>query len=147
MENDSVRSSGDLTLVEMWIEGKLRGIAVSRQAIEGFLQLKPDSAAAMSDEDRREFVRTHLGLLATAAKDRLRQADSDAEEIVIDSGQLGAREPARTGDRRHTERRKGDRRKVDQPTGLIGDRRQGERRSGDRRKGNRRTSDDGKEKN
>jgi hypothetical protein len=146
MENDSVRSSGDLTLVEMWIDGKLRGIAVARQAIEGFLQLPPDSSATMSDEDRREFVRTHLGLLAAAAKDRLRQTDSDAEEIVIDAGQLGAQEAARTGDRRRTERRKGDRRKVDQPTGLIGDRRQGQRRRGDRRKGDRRTSDDGKDK-
>jgi len=26
MENDSVRTSGDATLVDMWIEGKLRAI-------------------------------------------------------------------------------------------------------------------------
>ncbi len=145
MENDSVRSSGELTLVEMWIEGKLRGIAVSRQAIEAFLQLTPDRAAEMSDEDRREFVRTHLSLIATAAGERLRNTHPDADEVVIEAGQLGAREGARTGDRRRGERRKGDRRKVDQPTGLTGDRRQSERRRNDRRKSDRRSSDDRKD--
>jgi len=145
MENDSVRSSGDLTLVEMWIQGKLRGIAVSRQAIDAFLQLPPDRAAEMSDEDRREFVRTHLSLLSTAAKERLRQMPPDADEVVIDAGQLGARESARTGDRRRGDRRKGDRRKVDKPTGLIGDRRQSQRRRSDRRKSDRRSSDDPKD--
>jgi hypothetical protein len=145
MENDSVRSSGDLTLVEMWIEGKLRGISVSRQAIDAFLQLSPERAADMSDEDRRDFVRTHLGLLSTAAREQLRRMPTDADEVVIDAGQLGAGEAARTGDRRRGERRKGDRRKVDRPTGLTGERRQGERRRSDRRKTDRRSSDDRKD--
>jgi hypothetical protein len=137
MENDSVRTSGDLTLVEMWIDGKLRGISISRQAIEAFLQLPSAEASAMSDEDRREFVRTHLGLLATAAKNKISQTHPDADEIVIEAGQLGAN-GGRVGDRRGGERRKGDRRKADQPMGKIGDRRQGERRKGDRRKSDRR---------
>ena len=133
MENDSVRSSGDLTLVEMWIEGKLRGIAISRQAIEAFLQLSPERADAMSDEDRREFVRTHLSILAIAAKERLRQMYPEADEITIDVGQLGEQGGGRIGDRRRGDRRKGDRRKSDQPTGRVGDRRASERRKGDRR--------------
>ncbi len=137
MENDSVRTSGDLTLVEMWIDGKLRGISISRHAIEAFLQLPPEEASAMSDEDRREFVRTHLGLLTTAAKARISQTRPDADEITIDAGQLGT-SGGRGGDRRRAERRKGDRRKADQPIGKIGDRRQGERRKGDRRKSDRR---------
>ena len=145
MENDSVRSSGELTLVEMWIDGKLRGLSISRKAIESFLQLSPERADAMTDEDRREFVRTHLSLLATTAKERLRQLPPDADDITIDAGQLGAREAARTGDRRKGDRRKGDRRKSDQPTGLVGDRRQGERRRGDRRKTDRRAPSDRKE--
>lgn len=137
MENDSVRSSGDLTLVEMWIDGKLRGISISRQAIEAFLQLQPTDASAMSDEDRREFVRTHLGLLTTAAKNRISKTHPDADEIMIEAGQLGT-SGGRAADRRREERRKGDRRKADQPIGKMGDRRQGERRKGDRRKTDRR---------
>ena len=39
MESDSVRSSGEFTVVDMWVEGKLRCISVSREAIEGFLRL------------------------------------------------------------------------------------------------------------
>jgi hypothetical protein len=53
MENDSIRSSGDITLVELWIGGKLREVRVTREAIESFLQLPPDKAAVMSDQDRR----------------------------------------------------------------------------------------------
>ena len=138
MENDSVRTSGDLTLVEMWIDGKLREISVSREAIALFLQLPPERASAMSEEDCREFVRTHLGLVATSAKDRLAHARPDAESIAIDTGHLGTQDGGRIGDRRRGDRRKGDRRKADQPTGRPGDRRQGERRRGDRRKNDRR---------
>lgn len=145
MESDSVRSSGDHTLVEIWIEGKLREISVSRQAIEAFLELPPDRAAAMTDEERRDFIRTHLTLVSAAAKDQLRLMYPEAAEIRIEAGQLGARESARTGDRRRGERRKGDRRKANQPTGLTGDRRQGERRRGDRRKGDCRAPDDRKD--
>jgi hypothetical protein len=137
MENDSVRTSGDLTLVEMWIDGKLRGISVSRQAIDSFLQLPVERAAAMTDEDRREFVRTHLALISAAAKERLSDARPDAAEIMIDAGQLGGHDGGRMGDRRRGDRRKGDRRKTDQPTGRLGDRRQGNRRRGDRRKNDR----------
>jgi hypothetical protein len=140
MENDSVRSSGDLTLVEMWIDGKLRGISISRGAIEAFLRLPPDHAGAMTDEDRREFVRTHLSLVAGAAKDRLSHAFPEAKEITIDTGQLGERGGGRMGDRRRGDRRKSDRRKADQPTGRIGDRRQSERRRSDRRRSDRRTT-------
>ena len=138
MENDSVRTSGDLTLVEMWIDGRLRGISISREAIESFLQLPPERSSGMSDEDRREFVRTHLGLVASSAKERLAHTRPDADSVVIDAGQLGTQDSGRNGDRRRGDRRKGDRRKADQPTGRIGDRRQGERRRGDRRKADRR---------
>ena len=142
MENDSVRSSGDLTLVEMWIDGKLRGISISRQAIDIFLKLAPDGPTTLSDEDRREFVRTHLSLVATAAKDRLRDTRPDADEIMIEAGQLGTDDGGRIGDRRRGDRRKGDRRKADQPPGRIGDRRQGDRRRSDRRKTTRRSPKD-----
>ena len=82
MENDSVRSSGDMTLVDMWIDGKLRAISVSRDAIHGFLHLTPDRADAMSDDDRREFVRTHLGLVVKAATSRLRDTDATGDAVT-----------------------------------------------------------------
>jgi len=112
MESDSVRAMGDSTLVDLWIEGKFRAITISRQAIESYLQLAPADAAAMSETDRREFVRLHLGLVVSAATALLR-SNPGAETIVIEAGQLGGKsqgvvaEPRSTGDRR-----KGDRRNV-----------------------------------
>jgi len=86
MESDSVRTMGDSVLVDLWIEGKFRAITVSRQAIEAYLQLGAGEAAAMGENDRREFVRTHLSLVVKAATARLRE-EPGAERIAID--QLG----------------------------------------------------------
>jgi hypothetical protein len=109
MESDSVRTMGDSTLVDLWIEGKFRAIIISRQAIEAYLQLPAGDAAGMSETDRREFVRTHLGLVVTAAAEGLRARPS-AETIEID--QLGGAAPRAPTDRRGGgDRRKGDRRK------------------------------------
>lgn len=127
MENDSVRTSGANTLVDMWIEGKLRSISISREAIDDFLRLPPDLAAATSDHDRREFVRTHLTLVMTAAADRLRNTEAGADTVRIDTGQLGGQMTGQAGgptsDRRQADRRKGDRRKAN-----LGPPRSGERR-------------------
>ena len=114
MENDSVRSMGESTLVDVWINGKMRSVCVSRAAIEGFLKPSSQAAAAMSDDDRREFVRTHLAEVVEAAKDRLGGKDSGAESILIE--QLGPQpragfvERRRGGDRRKGGRRGSDRR-------------------------------------
>jgi hypothetical protein len=109
MESDSVRAMGDSVLVDLWIEGKFRAITVSRQAIEAYLQLGASDAAAMSENDRREFVRTHLSLIVNAANARLRE-EPGAERIAID--QLGGAAPRPPGERRNGgDRRKGDRRK------------------------------------
>ena len=108
MESDSVRTMGDSTLVDLWIEGKFRAITISRQAIEAFLRLPPDKSAALSENDRREFVRTHLAVVVKAATRRLRD-NPVADTIVID--QLSGEVRSATGDRRAgTDRRKGDRR-------------------------------------
>ncbi|MFL6860786.1 MAG: hypothetical protein ACJ8EV_08215 [Sphingomicrobium sp.] len=127
MENDSVRTSGDATLVDMWIEGKLRSISLSRGAIETYLRLPADRAAAVTDDERREFVRTNLGLVVTAAKDRLRATDADADVVEIEAGQLGGHgraQPApREGERRTGDRRKGDRRKANVGPPPSGERR------------------------
>jgi hypothetical protein len=135
VENDSVRTSGNYTLLDMWIDGKIRAISLSREAIETFLQLPPGQAAAMSDDDRREFVRTHLSLVVRAATNRLHETDPDADAVMIDAGQRGAQAGAeaggqvsgrggeRSGERRQGDRRKGDRRKVNLGPPPSGERR------------------------
>ncbi|HEX3421879.1 MAG TPA: hypothetical protein VHS33_00545 [Sphingomicrobium sp.] len=112
MESDSVRAMGESTLVDLWIEGKFRAITISRQAIETYLQLAPGDAASMSENDRREFVRLHLGLVVRAAT-ALLHAKPSAETIVIEAGQLGGKPQDSAGEQRSTgDRRKADRRKV-----------------------------------
>jgi hypothetical protein len=134
VENDSIRSSGEFTLVEVWIDGKLRDISVGRDAIGGFLHLPPDRAATISDEDCREFVRTRLAFVVAAAREKLRGSDPNADMVTITADQMRAHEKPGFVDRRKGDRRKTDRRKSSGPTGLIGDRRQNDRRKGDRRK-------------
>lgn len=87
MENDSVRAIGNDTSVDLWIESKFRAVTISRQAIESYLQLSPHDAASMTETHRREFVRTHLGLVVRAATERLR-SDPTAHAILLDGGQL-----------------------------------------------------------
>lgn len=109
MESDSVRTMGDSVLVDLWIEGKFRAITVSRHAIESYLQLGSGDGSAMGENERREFVRTHLSLIVRAATARLRE-EPGAERIAID--ELGGAAPRGSGERRAGgDRRKGDRRK------------------------------------
>lgn len=130
MENDSIRSSGTNTLVELWVDGKLRGICVSQQAIGAFLGF--DRAQGMSDQDRCEFVRQHLPLIATAVSDILRSADPTADSVVIDVDEL-PRSDGTSGNRRKDDRRKTDRRKLKVPRGTQPERRRANRRQGERR--------------
>ena len=130
MENDSIRSVGSDTLVDIWIDDKMRSLLVSPEAIGAFLGF--DKAADMSDRDRCEFVRTHLPLIVVAAKQRLSETDRSAGEVVIDVGQL-PRSDGRSGDRRTTNRRKDDRRKVSLSRSGQPERRKGYRRAGERR--------------
>ena len=120
MENDSVRTIGDSTLVDMWLSGKVRSISVSREAIAEFKGLRAGLAAALSDDERSEFVRTHLTLIATAAAARVKD-DPDADTVTIETGQLRRDDVGKEPDRRHGgDRRKGDRRKrnAGPPTGV-----------------------------
>lgn len=110
MESDSVRTLGDRTLVDLWIDGQFRAITVSKQAIEAYLRLSPERAI-LTEDDRREFVRTHLSLVVQAASERLR-ADPGAAAVTIDGFQPGA-PPVSASERRQSDRRKGDRRQRD----------------------------------
>jgi hypothetical protein len=131
MENDTIRGSGGNTLVDVWIDGRMRGICITRGAIEMHLGLTEEQSRLMSETDRCEFVRQNLALIMTAAKKRLSETSPMAEAIIIDTGQL----PVRGPDRRKGERRKSDRRKADRPQSIPpqGDRRRSQRRKTERR--------------
>jgi hypothetical protein len=107
MENDSIRSVGSDTLVDIWIEGKMRSLCVSHEAIGAFLGF--EQAAGMSDRDRCEFVRTNLPLIVSTAKQRLSETDRNSGEVTIDVGHL-PRTDGKSGDRRAIDRRAGERR-------------------------------------
>jgi hypothetical protein len=130
MENDSIRASGTNTLVDIWIEGRVRSICVSQEAIGAFLGF--DQAAGMREQDRCEFVRDHLPLVVTAAQARLREGDPTAATVMIDVGEL-PRPDGRSGDRRKGERRTEQRRKANRPKADHAERRRRERRQGERR--------------
>ncbi len=135
MENDSIRASGSSTLVDVWVNGKLRAISVTSDAIEAFLGVS--RVKGMSEDERCEFVRGHLPQLVTAVKARLRDTDPNADCVVIDVGQFGGR----ASERRKGERRKGERRKTSLPRESLphGERRRGDRRNSDRRRSSKRS--------
>ncbi len=136
MENDSIRSSGDATLVDLWIEGRMRAVSIANEAVGAFLGF--EQAAGMRDEDYCGFVRTHLPLVISAAKARLSDSGPLTETIAIGAGDL-PRSDGRKGERRATERRKGERRKANLPRGDKPERRRGDRRAGERRRAPKRT--------
>jgi len=130
MENDSIRASGTDMLVDIWIEGKMRSICISQEALGAYLDF--DRVARMSDDERCEVVRTNLATVLTAAKQRLREGDPTAQMIVIDAGHL-PRPDGKATDRRKSDRRKTDRRKTSRPMGTSPERRRTDRRTGERR--------------
>ena len=130
MENDSIRASGSETLVDIWIDGKIRSICVSQEAIGAYLDF--EKASRMTEEDRCLFVRDNLTLVLSAAKSRLGETDLAADTIVIDAGHL-QRPDGRVTDRRKVERRAAERRKGTRPLASRPDRRRADRRHGERR--------------
>jgi hypothetical protein len=130
MENDSIRASGTDTLVDIWIDGKMRAICITQEAIGAYLDF--EQVARMSDDERCGFVKNNLSLVVSGAKGRLRDGDPTASAIVIDAGHL-ARPDGKATDRRKNERRRTDRRKVKLPLGNQPDRRRVDRRRGERR--------------
>jgi hypothetical protein len=122
-----------MTLVDVWIDGKLRSISVGRDAIAKMLQLPPDRAAGMTDDECRDFVRTRLSLIAGAAKDRLQGTNASADAVTITAMDLSGGGAAKVAERRKGDRRKRERRAPGQAAGRIGDRRQTDRRKADRR--------------
>jgi hypothetical protein len=130
MENDSIRASGTDTLVDIWIDGKMRAICITQEAIGAHLDF--EHVARMTDDERCGFVKNNMALVLSAAKARLREDDPTASTVVIDAGHL-ARPDGKATDRRKSDRRKVDRRKSSRPLGTQPDRRRTNRRHGERR--------------
>src|SRR5689334_16417140 len=103
MENDSIRASGTDTLVDIWIDGKMRSICITQEAIGAYLDF--EQVARMSEDERCGFVKNNLALVVSGAKSRLREGDPTASTVLIDAGHL-ARPDGKATDRRKTERRK-----------------------------------------
>jgi hypothetical protein len=129
VENDSIRASAGNTLVDIWVDGKLRAICVTNAAIETFLGSAGTSE--MSEESRCEFLRTHLPELALAVKAKLKATDCAAESITLEAGQLGGVGNRRKGERRRTDLRKS---KLPPDSPPHGERRRTQRRGIDRRR-------------
>jgi hypothetical protein len=85
---DGVWTRGENTQLEAWIAGESRTIIVTREAIEDYLRLGPEEAAAMSAEDRRRFVIANLPLVIAAANRKIDPIDRAADLITIRTGEL-----------------------------------------------------------
>ena len=88
MENDVVRTSGEDAIVDLWLEGGFRAVTISGAAVKAYLNIAPEEAASVTEIERREFVRTHLGLISRAALNHIRKEPA-ANRIVIGPGELG----------------------------------------------------------
>ena len=130
MENDSIRASGTDTLVDIWIDGKMRSICISQEAIGAYLDF--DRVARMTEDERCEAIKNNLAVVLKAAKARLREGDPTMQSIILDAGHL-PRPDGKATDRRRGDRRKGDRRKGARPLGAQPERRRTDRRTGERR--------------
>lgn len=88
MDRDFIHCRGGTTLVEVWIEGKLRDISVSRAAIETWAEWAGGGAAPISDLACREFVRANLRRVVAAATIWLQETNPQAESVSLGAGQL-----------------------------------------------------------
>ena len=111
MESDTVRTIGDSTMVDIWLKGRMRGVSVTRDAIQSFLNLSPQAMDDMTDDERSEFVRRNLSVVAAAALAWLNEHPGQ-DSVTIEAGQLAGPGRSAPGERRAGDRRKGDRRKT-----------------------------------
>lgn len=85
---DGVWTRGEDTEFEAWIDGGSRTIAVTREAIEHYLALRAEEAAAMSADERRRFVRENISLAVAAASRKANTADTGAQPLTLLGGEL-----------------------------------------------------------
>ena len=87
MTNEEVKPHGDATLVSIELDGMWRRITITRDAIEEHLHLSPKVAAAMTEEERCEFVRSHMPYVFATVRRKIRRSET-ARHIIIRTGEL-----------------------------------------------------------
>lgn len=85
MKCGDVSSNGEWATLLIVIDGVERRVAVTREAIEDFLAV--DEPIRMTTKQHCEFVRSHMGHLAEAARRKI-DITRKSEVIVIRSGDL-----------------------------------------------------------
>lgn len=83
-----VWTHGQNTEFEAWIAGESRTVVVTRAAIETYLGLSPERAAAMSPEERVDFVSDNLPLFIAAANRKADAKDRAEDLITIRQGDV-----------------------------------------------------------
>ncbi len=76
--------NGELTHVDLEIAGKVRRVAVTREAIEDEL----GAAEGLSPEEMCEFVRSNLPKVEEAVRRHLAVSSDTADIVMIRSGEL-----------------------------------------------------------
>lgn len=133
MEGDTIRTSGTSTLVDLWVEGAMREIVITGEAIAA--AAGAERSAAMDEQQRCEFVRARLGLVQMAARTAIEEAGGHVSRVTLKAACLVDPSLGSGGERRRSERRGNERRK---PAGAAASPKSGERRRSDRRRGDRR---------
>ena len=80
--------AGGNTIFDIWVDGKLRLVAVTREAIEDHLRLPPEAAAEFGPQHRVKFVQNNLHAIIAAAKLNLHNSEPDTHVITIRSGNI-----------------------------------------------------------
>ena len=77
------RSNGELTHVDIHIDGKRRAVALSREVIEDRLGVE-----SLSADEQCEFVVSHLPEVVAAVRRKIGVTSETADVVVIRSGEL-----------------------------------------------------------
>lgn len=133
MEGDKIRTSGTSTLVDIWVEGRMREILITFEALAA--AAGAERAAAMSEDQRCEFVRSRLGAVQGAARTAIAEGGGEQGRITLKAACLVDPSLGSGGERRRADRRNADRRDLASLAGKLpaGERRRRDRRRGDRR--------------
>lgn len=133
MEGDTIRGSGGNTLIDLWIDGAMRQIVITREAVAA--AAGAERAAAMSEGERCDFIRTRMALVQAAARGAVAEGGRDLGRITLKAACLVDPSLGPGGERRRADRRvAGGRDKTAPgPVATDGERRRAERRRGERR--------------
>ena len=85
---NGVWTHGQNTEFEAWVAGESRTVVVTREAIEEYLGLNPDHAAAMSHEERIDFVGDNLPVLIAAANRKIDPIDRMEDLVTLRRGDI-----------------------------------------------------------